>query len=264
MKIISKFTDFYEYDSYRYGEPAPTPVWKRVDNGEHIDNKICKYIYEKYFVHNLSYNRWKFYTTPNSILLKQTVVGIYPYVYYVPEINIYKLIKGILRPGQQNYELIYTIYGEEFIECLKTKGFINEIFNSLNINIKNFLIENCVENKIIKFDKKINTIYKERNLFDIDNFVTEDKELFNKIGDPIFVATQNDYNNNRYIDIHTNCNLLETSFLKSYPNILVERDIYTELENFIWSKTQEPEANPSNETRIVNAGFDLKTSFRNM
>lgn len=27
---------------------------------------------------------------------------------------------------------------------------------------------------------------------------------------------------------------------------------------------KEPEANPNNNTRIINAGFDLKTSFRKM
>ena len=45
---------------------------------------------------------------------------------------------------------------------------------------------------------------------------------------------------------------------------LDNRPIYNDIENFLWSIKQEPISEPDNKTKIINHGFDLKTSFRKM
>ena len=46
--------------------------------------------------------------------------------------------------------------------------------------------------------------------------------------------------------------------------IINEQNVYIDIENFLWEMKKEPESTPDNKTKIINAGFDLKTSFRNM
>ena len=46
--------------------------------------------------------------------------------------------------------------------------------------------------------------------------------------------------------------------------IINEQNVYIDIENFLWEMKKEPESIPDNKTKIINAGFDLKTSFRNM
>jgi formyltetrahydrofolate synthetase len=40
--------------------------------------------------------------------------------------------------------------------------------------------------------------------------------------------------------------------------------VYNDIENFLWMTKQEPISEPDNKTKIINHGFDLKTSFRKM
>ena len=55
-----------------------------------------------------------------------------------------------------------------------------------------------------------------------------------------------------------------TNWLKYIKDDLDKRDIYTDIENYLWSMKQEPISEPDNETKIISHGFDLKTSFRKM
>lgn len=55
-----------------------------------------------------------------------------------------------------------------------------------------------------------------------------------------------------------------TNWLKYIKDDLDKRDIYTDIENYLWSMKQEPISEPDNKTKIVSHGFDLKTSFRKM
>ena len=52
--------------------------------------------------------------------------------------------------------------------------------------------------------------------------------------------------------------------LNPIRHILDNTPIYNDIENFLWAIKQEPIAEPNNETKIINHGFDLKTSFRKM
>ena len=49
-----------------------------------------------------------------------------------------------------------------------------------------------------------------------------------------------------------------------YFQMANNQNIYIDIENFLWENKQEPISNPDNNTRILAAGFDLKTSFRNV
>ena len=52
--------------------------------------------------------------------------------------------------------------------------------------------------------------------------------------------------------------------LKFWIDNLMNINTYNNIENFLWSIKQEPTSEPDNKTKIINHGFDLKTSFRNM
>jgi hypothetical protein len=47
-------------------------------------------------------------------------------------------------------------------------------------------------------------------------------------------------------------------------DLTVNRSVYNDIENFLWANKQEPIFEPDNKTKIINHGFDLKTSFRKM
>ena len=115
----------------------------------------------------------------------------------------------------------------------------------------------------------------------IDKYVwkVECPELFYKIGAPVFVKDYSElfngnYNNvyaherygNKTIHYITNISFqkLQENILKYWYDELNDLNTYTNIENFLWSIKQEPEAKPDNKTKILAHGFDLKTSFRKM
>ena len=55
-----------------------------------------------------------------------------------------------------------------------------------------------------------------------------------------------------------------TNWLKYFIDDTDTPDIYTDIENYLWSMKQEPISEPDNKTKIISHGFDLKTSFRKM
>ena len=63
-----------------------------------------------------------------------------------------------------------------------------------------------------------------------------------------------------------NCSFekLGKNILKIWMEELMSVNTYNNIENFLWSIKQEPISEPDNKTKIVNHGFDLKTSFRKM
>ena len=77
--------------------------------------------------------------------------------------------------------------------------------------------------------------------------------------------------NHDELDFHSIHYITNISFQKLQENILKywydelnDLNTYTNIENFLWSIKQEPEAKPDNKTKILAHGFDLKTSFRKM
>ena len=72
------------------------------------------------------------------------------------------------------------------------------------------------------------------------------------------------YNNKYYGIKNPIFNDFEINVLKYIKEDLDKRPIYNDIENFLWSVKQEPISEPDNKTKIINHGFDLKTSFRKM
>jgi hypothetical protein len=59
-------------------------------------------------------------------------------------------------------------------------------------------------------------------------------------------------------------NSLSVNLLKYHADFIKNFDVYSSIENFLFMMKQEPMSEPDNKTKIINAGFDLKTSFRKM
>ncbi len=90
----------------------------------------------------------------------------------------------------------------------------------------------------------------------------KDEEIFRHIETPVFLC---------HFSMNSGCiiknvifNEQPTNWLKHIKDDLDKRDVYTDIENYLWSMKQEPISEPDNKTKIVSHGFDLKTSFRKM
>lgn len=272
MRIISKkgSKDFYDYMSYLY-DTSDDIVYVRETKYLHRNIKdevetvkaCCESIKE--FVNNTDVgmsinmndeNRYKCF-------VKSVYVGIYPYVYMVPVIMIYKnmnwtpLLFDVLP---------YECYGD--VEL--TSGFVSE---KSGINL------GCLSYSSYPFRK--------RNLTS-GGFKTENREVFRICGSPVFILMPDTLS--RYSDrlnsmvnssIHSYIangepfasmvvnpvftDIEKVNLIKEIMKDLTEnRSVYNDIENFLWSMRMEPVSEPDNKTKIVNHGFDLKTSFRKM
>lgn len=267
MKIISKFTDFYEYDCYRYGAPDESIRWIRESKTHKYDErtniKPIKDIVDNLFLCRLAQDR-KFYTgkygSGYSVIISEQIVGIYPYLYYIPV--LYYSIPSYYTYRREDTKKM-TI--EDSIKCLTIPGYYKECMERYGLNYKKYLIPE----QILKAGKPIKDFRGNGRDIIHDSMIIENKEIFEYLNTPVFVIDYDFLDHIRWNDtrivIKTDCNLMtETNILSAYPNILGERDIYNDIENFLWSQKQEPISIPDNNTKILSHGFDLKTSFRKM
>lgn len=263
MKIISKFTDFYDYDVYRYGEPSPMPEYIRKEDHVNIDLKknesLCEFI-TSLFLYNVDpkYD-WKgrrvpYYRTTklyDNIEINEEIVGIYPYLYYIPNIGYDVLNKDEITGIYGNMKF-RSFSGEDCLRLLNEKDSFKEILPKYGFDLHRTTMP-----KQICFAKK-NDYLK----------AIEFPEIFDLVKAPVIHFNRDSFKGYwRYhneLQINTNINISKTPFLKFYPNILDERDIYTEIENWISLSKQEPISIPDNKTKIISHGFDVKTSFRKM
>ena len=111
------------------------------------------------------------------------------------------------------------------------------------------------------------------NKYDIKNnpWKIENTEIFHKLNAPTFVYTDirdsisSLMPNGHGIIINPVFTKLPFDVLGAErEKIISEQNIYIDIENFLWATKQEPESIPDNNTKILAAGFDLKTSFRNV
>ena len=280
MKIISKFQDFYEFDCYRYGEPSPTPQWHRVEDQKEIliDDKIvekinslflCKnhYLYYDYKgkYHFNGRNNWL-----EPVGIESEIIGIYPYVYYIPRVFFHKTIEN---DDPRDRDLFKTkrvkvyLSAEDSINILTIKDSFKDIMPKYGVSFKDF----CYPDDIVTSGKRKSWSIRNtrREAHDKSTMITKFPELFDIVGEPI-ISFGNKIDGSldkwkKYIlKVNVNENLSKTDLLSYYPDIISERDVYTELENYLIAKHQEPISEPDNKTKITSHGFDLKTSFRNM
>lgn len=90
----------------------------------------------------------------------------------------------------------------------------------------------------------------------------KDEEIFRQVETPVFLYYYNWITGRIIKNIIFNEQI--TNWLKYIKDDLDKRDVYTDIENYLWSMKQEPISEPDNETKIISHGFDLKTSFRKM
>ena len=280
MKIVSKFQDFYEFDCYRYGEPSSTPVWHRVTDEKEIqvDDKIAEKINSLFLSkgHSLYYDqRGKYcWSKRNNILepvgVENYIIGIYPYTYYIPKVYFYKTVENDDPYTKNNFKTkriqIY-LSPKDSIDILTIKDSFTEIIPKYGVSYRDL----CYPDDIVTSGKRNawNIRNTRREAHDRNNMIIKFPELFDIANEPIISFSRGITGiTNKWkkysLRININENLSKTDLLSYYPEIVSERDIYTELENYLISKQQEPILEPDNKTKITSHGFDLKTSFRNM
>ena len=238
MKIISRHNkkDFYDYSGFGHDTSddivfVRTPIFEEIDER----NKITKYFYNK-MPHA---NNW----SDNDYFLTYVVIGIYPYCYIVPAVI-------------NNYENFLT--QEQIVvpfEVADTDEELNKFLKKINKNIQ-------IEKKykwLSDHGRHLNT-----------NSSWKDEDLFRQIETPVFLFHHYGIYENQHFKSYNHIikNIIfsdqPTYWLKYIKEDLDKRDVYTDIENYLWSMKQEPISEPDNETKIISHGFDLKTSFRKM
>ena len=289
MKIIgSKFQDFYEFDCYKYGEPSNLPEWFRdtyiIDERDKDDDRsiivyfnsdLDKFLKKSFLYDTMPKYNWKGKYQANTanmthIYIKEQIVGIFPFIYYIPQVGtMHPTGKTYYYCGQFVPEMeLRSFNADDCIALLTEPEYYKEILVYYGLDYKQCIFPQQIikagQNVQPKWQKKV---YRNIN----DPFVTNCMELFDKFGQPIIrytpdqVERYSHFNKNSYkFFADLNINLSKTPLLRFYPDIQAERDIYTELENWVVANQQEPIHIPDNKTKIISHGFDLKTSFRKM
>ena len=271
MKILSKFQDFYEFDCYRYGDPTPYPVWERNEEEKRlvVDKNIGDKI-ESLFLHPTSpSSNWRNKYTHRmpdhtSLHIDEIVIGIYPTLYYIPIVYFYKTVPNPDGPFKTK-ELRINLSPIDSILLLTEKNAYIELLKNYGLNYKKCLYPQ----EIIKAGENLFK-WNAKHHRDINTSFTVDwPELFDMCGSPILWFENNlrikNYLNPKFdFAFYKDVNLSKTNLLEYYPEIVTERHLYNELENYFISKIQEPISEPTNEHKIVSHGFDLKASFRKM
>lgn len=259
--------DFYDFDAYRYGQPDDSLVWKRkqetIELTETLKKKINSLVYSRYCV---GIDGWYGSKERKYIIwISQCLVGIYPKIYWLPKIHVdtvdrtskflrYHCIQSTVIPPQDARDILCN--DVDIKEWLDSEGIDSE---------------RCYIPYAISGDKSslYTWQFKRNHRILTDPYIVEDPEIFKETKSPVFHAILHDEPYIRNIsdrwELNRDATLISIEgLLTHYPEIKNERDIYTDIENFLWSMKQEPMPEPDNNTKIVSAGFDTKTSFRNM
>ena len=265
MKIVSNFKDFYDFI---YGHDTDqTNVYVRKQEyltftpDEYLQSGIGSYV-RKHCLGIYTYD------SANNYMMGSVLLGIYPNV-YVLNVAVPSLFDISVHgpsitcdPDQRAYVIPTNL--------LPDKSKISEIFG---INLASSPYHYTNDGRV-----RISHIYSMHHSGgDMVNSVFEDQEIFKKIGAPIFVGpiSEGGYDYDRNCTISAtfikNPNLGELNkAIVGMLNMVRELDpnfdvtVYDRIENYLYSSKVEPVSEPDNKTKILNAGFDLKTSFRKM
>lgn len=268
MKIISKFKDFYDYMAVDHDADL---VYVR-DFGRFTDyGKACDFItmIDKVFdveKTHISYlrNYIVYGASFAECNLLTVVYGIYPYIYAVPMIWLYNENTGFVL----------------------TKDMIGQIVNS-DDEYKALTSIICSETKATpKNGKKFDVA----NRYKIKGYLSnlpskaECPELFFNLGAPVFLKYlgrgemaitslvrgtpyENRFDSTKettYFLTNIVFKKLNIDIIRPFADELYDINTYNRIENFLWASKAEPVSEPDNKTKILNHGFDLKTSFRKM
>lgn len=233
MKIISKHNkkDFYDYFGFGY-DTSDDIIFLRFPEEENLnDTKYYKYL-KKYIIdRNHPFDDW----LSDEYVIMYTIAGIYPYCYIIPVLTTHDT--AIF--AKQQIVIPYELTNKKVED-------INDFLKKIGQKIR--LPQ---EKHLSKYP--INSI-KESSW--------KDEEIFRHIETPVFLCYFNMISGR--ITKNVIFNEQPTNWLKYIKDDLDKRDVYTDIENYLWSMKQEPITEPDNKTKIISHGFDLKTSFRKM
>jgi len=287
MKIVSKFKDFYDYLAQDYD--ADIIYVREAKYRENVQNLSSLYKSENTWfrrdntkIIDFSY-AWPFKL--GDLILSNFVYGVYPYVYSVPILVIACL--GY-EHSKECRSTIIEYLSRSFVDslCGVDKKEEARIFNKFAVDcVKNY---NKINKDTFPFSPREENIeYKLSNILRNElayNLITtqckklECSEIFDKLNSPIFIEEDtfidlyhagyklekdNKVRYNQYV-VDISLTAINPQIIKYWYNDLVNINTYNDIENFLWSQKQEPISEPTNKQKIVNHGFDLKTSFRKM
>lgn len=287
MKIISKFKDFYDYLAQDYD--ADIIYVREAKYRENVQNLSSLYKSENTWFRRDNTKIIDFsYTWPfklGDLILSNFVYGVYPYVYSVPILVIACLGYDYSKECKST---IIEYLSRSFVDslCGVDKKEEARIFNKFAVDcVKNY---NKINKDTFPFlPREENIEYKLSNILRNElayNLITtqckklECSEIFDKLNSPIFIEEDtfidlyhtgyklekdNKVRYSQYV-VDISLTAINPQIIKYWYNDLVNINTYNDIENFLWSQKQEPISEPTNKQKIVNHGFDLKTSFRKM
>lgn len=281
MKIVSKYKDFYDFIVQDHDADL---IYVRniglaniyLDDLFKRDNNYLPY-YSKYYGYNDPYSK---YYKHGSLGFGNFVFGIYPFVFSQPVLRIYYKYRA-----SNSTESLFHILGKDLTDkildssVIVSKSAIEYELIPLAQKLLNEKVSTGLCGPVkVGFDERIDVKnYLRKFVWKVDCH-----EIFYKLESPIFVKYEYDlFVNGAYQDAwpenakvgteKTTHYVTDISFqklnyniLKYWYNELFDINTYINIENFLWSIKQEPEAKPDNKTKILAHGFDLKTSFRKM
>lgn len=269
MKIIDKYQDFYDFDAYMYGcEPDQSIVWNR--DQRRLQLKDIKDVFERKKVEDFIYkNLWAPISNGTStkygqhsyFCFKQWIIGIYPYIYYCPLICRVEYVQYNPKTKENAYTHtdVIPISKDAIQYPAKIFKLIEPYYQKKDV--LPYYIEHNMQN-----EKKYNMSYYGTKRDIEKNWITENREIFSILDTPTFVVLcdPRSYNYNTSTEIYLDANISGTDFFKCYSREDIDPNIYSNIEQFLSLRNTKPISEPDNKTKIINAGFDTKTSFRKM
>ena len=276
MRIICKYKDFYDFLAI---DNDPDIVYVRTP-------KLVFASYNELFLGNSSawnpskvvpngYSRQALNKREGEMEFTNYVFGIYPNVYSQPVLSV-----G-LRHETNLVEWHYCALSKDWCEEYGSLNTKKEKLEMRTAEAMKFVKELVKGNKYVKVPREYHKAYD----YDINCYIwkVECPEIFMKIGAPVFVfddarvlgPVYGSYEYRYKLEKIGTANRpsymtnvcfskLEGNILKCWFDELNDLNTYINIENFLWASKQEPEHIPDNNTKIINHGFDLKTSFRKM
>lgn len=289
MKIISKYKDFYDYLAQDFDADIyyiRNPRWAG-------DLRLRKYYMSSYTYgyrsdqdNKIPYVDSKIgWSTvkPGDIIPGGVVFGVFPFVYSTPILKVYGCC---MEEDSDVWKYPYVIYlGNNFVNSLKSQQdhkTTNKIITELVSNsVKNY---NKSAKKSWWFEPNelaYQLSYKNKTLPSIEKYTKkiECPEIFEALDSPIFIEesdfigdidklvppnkNKGDEKKSQYL-VDVSFNALNPDIIKYWYTDLCDLNTYNNIENFLWSKKQEPISQQTNTEKILSHGFDIKTSFRKM
>lgn len=267
MKIISKYKDFYDSYGFILGKPDECITYVRTTEVIDDDNKQYKSIIKKLYDYGHLYFHVYGFKEDYVAWVESVVCGIYPYIYICP----FYVIMQQLNKGRTfiPIDLKPIPISEEFVH---DKSKREHIYNKVQTKFDEYCDKNNIRGKLHIQKIRENNYSWNKSIFKFEtqSWKIENPDVFRELNVPTFMYVCKNDDIARYVKdygltlnpifVKQNFDVLGTNRTR----IINEQNVYIDIENFLWEMKKEPESIPDNKTKIINAGFDLKTSFRNM